>query len=127
MATVVIQKRERKEKNSYLIHYKDPVSFKTYYYKSFRKYKEAQKAAQNLRALIDNNQFVEIERNRKKIQPMTFEEVANLQAGVWERRFNQNDLSKETFEGYKVRIKVLNRDFGNNLMCEITKQTVIRT
>ena len=53
MATVVIQKRERQNRNSYVIHYKDPSTAKTKYYKTFKRFKDAQQAANELRNLID--------------------------------------------------------------------------
>ena len=40
MATVVIQKRNRNGKKSYPVHYKDPVTFKSVHYNTFKKYKD---------------------------------------------------------------------------------------
>ena len=53
MATVTIQKRKRKNGMSYLINFKVPFTGKFKYYKTLRKYQDAQKEANELRALLD--------------------------------------------------------------------------
>ena len=70
MATVFIQKRKLKNpkgKMSYRVLYKDPLTFKNKHYKTLYKYKEAQRAAHNLRELIDNHKFSEIKRTKRMI------------------------------------------------------------
>ena len=83
MATVVIQKRKRNGKKSYPVHYKDPLTFKSVHYKTFKKYKEAQSAAHELRALIDTGRLAEVKKPKHKVNLLTFKEVADLKLKVW--------------------------------------------
>jgi hypothetical protein len=52
MATVMIQRRERKNRNSYIVYFKDPATRERKYYRTFPRMKDAQKAANDLRTLI---------------------------------------------------------------------------
>jgi integrase len=121
MATVVIQKRKRNKRTSYLIHYKDPVTYKSVYYKTCHKYKDAHRAAQTLRDLIDNGRFSEIKRKKKKIQPLKFEVVADAKEADWIKDLKKNELSEKTFDDYTGRLVVLKRIFGSRLLIEISQ------
>ena len=125
MATVVIQKRKRNGKKSYPVHYKDPVTFKSVHYKTFKKYKEAQSAAHELRALIDTGRLAEVKKPKHKVNLLTFKEVADLKLEVWQDRFTRKEIAKDTYEGYMWRVKVLNRVFGSRLLCEMSQKDIL--
>lgn len=125
MATVVVQKRERNGKKSYPVHYKDPVTFKTVHYKTYKKYREANQAAHELRALIDTGRVNEIKKPKYKVKLLKFYEVAELKLKVWQDRLAQKEIVQDTYEGYMWRVKVLNKAFGKRLLCEITKQEIL--
>jgi site-specific recombinase XerD len=120
MATVVIQKREREEGASYVITYKDPGSGKKRYFKTFRKAKEAQQAANDLRYLIDNGKPLKESTVNKKANLLTFEEVAEQQIIDWQRRLQEKDLEAETVNEYIGRTRRISIDLGKKLLCEIT-------
>ena len=48
MATVIIQKRKRKTRNSYLVSFKEPLTGKPKYYRAYQRKREAQQAANDL-------------------------------------------------------------------------------
>lgn len=125
MATVVIQKRERNGKKSYPVHYKDPLTFKSVHYKTFKKYKEAQSAAHDLRALIDTGRIAEVKKPKHKINLLTFKEVADLRLEIWQDRLTRKEIAKDTFDGYMWRVKVLNRVFGSRLLFEISQKEIL--
>ena len=53
MATVIIQKRETKTGNRYDVKYADPVIGRKKHYKTYRKFKEANTMANDLRSTLD--------------------------------------------------------------------------
>lgn len=53
MATVFIQKRMRSKGMRYPIYFRDPVTSKNKYYKTYRRLRDAQDAANDLRMLLD--------------------------------------------------------------------------
>ena len=53
MSTVTIQKRKRKHGTTYPVYFKNPFNYRKEYFKTFPKLKEAQIAANELRALLD--------------------------------------------------------------------------
>jgi site-specific recombinase XerD len=120
MATVHIQTRKRKSGNSYVVYFKDPATSKLKYFKTFRKKREAQQAANDLRTLIDTGKTHEIRKNRSKLNFLTFEEVGRLLVKEWKRRLEEKDLKQKTFDEYCIRLRVLNRTFGKTLLCEIS-------
>jgi integrase len=126
MATVVIQKRERQNRNSYVIHYKDPSTAKTKYYRTFKRFKDAQQAANELRNLIDLGKILGIQKNKTKLNLLTFSEVAELLKQEWHKRVNQGKLKEKTFEEYVYQLNVLNRIFGKQLLCKILKDEILR-
>ena len=85
MATVTIQKRKRKSRNSYLVSYKEPLTGKKRHYKTFPRQREALKAANELRVLLDSGKMPEVSRTR--LNPLTFEKVADSLKREW-REFN---------------------------------------
>lgn len=107
------------------MHYKDPVTFKSVHYKTFKKYKEAQSAAHELRALIDTGRLAEVKKPKYKVNLLTFKEVADLKLEVWQDRFTRKEIAKDTYEGYMWRVKVLNRVFGSRLLCEMSQKDIL--
>lgn len=125
MATVVIQKRKGKNSVSYAVRYKDPSTRKTKYYNSYRRLKDAQQAANELRALIDSTKFSEIKKAQSKLNLLTFWEVSELITKEWEIRLNKGELKQKTYDGYLGRVNVLNKTFGKHLLCQISKDGLI--
>lgn len=125
MATVVIQKRKRKDNCSYPIYYKDPATGRRKYYKTFPRQKEAQQAANDLRALLDAGKMSEVRKSKAKSALMTFREMSYLLIEDWERRVEQGEMSSKTFEDYRYWADRLNKDFGSKLLYEITAEEVI--
>ena len=125
MATVVIQKRRKKDHCSYPIYYKDPASGRRKYYKTFQRQKDAQQAANDLRALLDAGRMSEIRKSKAKSTLMTFHEMSALLIEDWQRRVEQDEMSSKTFEDYRYWAGRLNEDFGTKLLCEITAEEVI--
>lgn len=121
MATVFIQKRQGKKGMRYVILYKDPLTFKSKYFKSCRKYKTAQTEVTKLRKLLDDGKAPE---PAKKVQYRTFGEVAQSLEVVWKGRVKENDLSIETYEGYLLRSKILCRSFGKRLLCDLARDEI---
>ena len=122
MATVVIQKRKGKKGMSYAIRYLDPISGKKRYYKTFKKYKEAQQQANDLRTLLDSGKAPE---KKLKLSPMTFSEVAASLKTEWTSRLKRKDLSKKTYDEYCIWLNVLKRTFGKRLLCQITPNEIL--
>jgi hypothetical protein len=81
MATVFIQRRKRKGRYSYVVFYKDPVTRKNKYYKTYSRSKDARQAANDLRTLIDSGGIAKVERRKLRLNPLTFSEVSEYQTG----------------------------------------------
>jgi hypothetical protein len=123
MATVFIQKRKSKDKKkvSYQVQYKDPLTYKTCYYKTFSRSKDAKEAAQDLRYKIDNGKLYQAIGQKRKINLLKFSQVSEIVVSEWKERTEKNDLGERTFEGYTISVNVLNRTFGENLLLNISK------
>ncbi len=126
MATVIIQKRERKDRNSYIIYYKDPATSQRKYYKTFQRQREAQQAANNLRALIDAGGLSEAKRSKLKPKLLSFEELGDLLIADWKNRLASYELLEITFAEYKMRVHLVGKVFGKRLLCEITADQILR-
>ena len=122
MATVHIQTRNRKSGNSYVVYFKDPATSKLKYFKTFRKKKEAQQTANDLRTLIDTGKSPEIRKKRAKLRFLTFEKVGDSVKQEWETRLKRNDLKQKSVDEYCIRLCLLNRTFGKTLLCEISQE-----
>jgi integrase len=125
MATVIIQKRKRKNFTSYMVFYKDNQTGEKKYYKTFRKFKEAQIAKQNLRSLIDNGEIRKVEESRIKIKLLSFQEVSEQKLVEWKKEFNKKKLSEATYNDYTVRLNVLKNFFGKKILCEVSKNDIL--
>lgn len=123
MATVVIQKYSNPERKkvSYSVRYKDPITRKTKYYRTFQRMRDARVAANDLRALIDSGRHKEIIKN-KKIIIRRFSVVVDRLINKWLKRHEKGELADTTIEGYMVRARVLNKIFGNRIIAEISRQ-----
>ena len=122
MATVVIQKRKGKKGMSYAIRYAAPLTGKKKYYQTFKKYKEAQQAASDLRGLLDSGKTPK--KNQTKINPLTFGEVAICLEKEWVSRLKRKDLSQKTHDEYCTWLNVLRRAFGKMILCQITADEI---
>jgi len=118
MATVVIQKRKNKTCTSYVVTYRDPFSGRKKYYKSFLRQREAQRAANDLRSLLDSGKLPQSKADR--LSPLTFSQVGASLKEEWASRLLRNDLKQKTHDEYCIRLTVLDRNFGKKLACEIS-------
>jgi hypothetical protein len=59
MATVIIQRRKGSSKLSYQVYYKEPGTGRRKYYKTYSRLKEAQIAANDLRAILDSGKPID--------------------------------------------------------------------
>jgi integrase len=122
MATVVIQKRKGKKGMSYAVRYADPITGKKKHFKTFKKQKEAQHAANDLRALLDSGKMPV--KKRTKLSLLTSSDVAASLESEWVSRLRRNDLSQKTYEEYCIWLNVLNRIFGQRMLCQITAKEI---
>lgn len=123
MATVVIQKRTRENGTSYVVTYKDLASGRKRYYKTFRKAKEAQQAANELRYLLDNGKSVD-SKPQRKTKLMTVAQVAELLDQQWENKLKIGELSPVTVDGYRVWCKQIVESYGHRILCELTREEI---
>lgn len=122
MSTVTVQKRKRKTRASYQVSYYDPATGQKKYYKTFTKARDANRAANELRTLLDHGRTPE---KAPQLTPQTFSTVA---AGVkrdWDVRVRQGYLKPRTRDDYKIRLEALERVFGRRLLCEITRDDIL--
>lgn len=124
MATVLIQKRKRQNRNSYVIYYKDPYSGKKKYYKTHQKQKDAQQTANELRYLIDNGKLPEAVKSRIKAHLLSFHDVAEQLIIDWECKLQQGELSPITVKEYVRRTLQISLEIGMQLLCEFTKKDI---
>ena len=122
MATVVIQPIERKNGMSYKVFYRDPYKGKNKHYKTFKKKREANQAANDLRALLDTGETPKPPQT--KISVLTFSEVGESLKAEWQSRLTRKDLSQKTFDEYCIWLNVLNRTFGDKILCSITNKEI---
>ena len=125
MATVFIQKKKRKTRNSYIIMYKNPLSGKIKYYKTLQKQKDAQKTANDLRTLLDTGKLPVSNKEKLKVMASTFREMGNLLDQVWKQKFINSQLSPKTYQDYSLILNQLNDIFGRRLLCEISQRQVL--
>ena len=122
MATVYISKRKTRKGQSYPVKYYDPLTRKKKHYKTFQKLREAQQAANALRAALDSGNTPEAQKSR--LVPLTFGEIANSLKEEWAERLRINDLARKTHDEYCYRLNVLERQFGEKLLCQIAKREI---
>jgi integrase len=125
MATVFIQKRKRKERNSYVLYYKDPGTLKLKYFKTFQRLKDANNAAHGLRALLDTGVNPETRKRRATLNFLTFREICEQLNREWKRRLEVGGISQKTFDEYAYMLKSLSRIFGKRLLCEVSEDDIL--
>jgi integrase len=124
MATVVIQKRRWKKSMSYSILYAHPITGIKRYYKTCKRYKEAQWEANELRALLDLGKMPD--RERFRLNPLTFSEVAASLNEEWEWQFKRKELSAKTCSDYCIWLRALERTFGKRILCQISRDEILQ-
>lgn len=122
MATVFIQKRKGKKYTSYVIQYYDPITGKKTYHKSFRKQREAQREANDLRSLLDSGK--KPVKKRRVFRPLTFGTVAESLKAEWQNRLAKKDLSEKTVSDYVIWLNILDGKFGSKTLYRITVKEI---
>jgi len=122
MATVIIQKRKRKSGIKYAVRYKDPLTRHSKHYGTYDRKKEAQAAANDLRAILDSGK--KPDSRKKRFAALKFHEVASKLESLWMTKHDRGELKAKTMYDYKIWLKQLCDFFGNRLLCEIEKNEV---
>jgi site-specific recombinase XerD len=123
MANVKIQKRPRKNRNSWVVTFVDPVSGKSKYHGTYRTLEAAKSEKKELVELIDTGKVLKI--RKKDTAMMTFAEVSKAMRESWQRRFANHELRKETVDGYLVHAKLLDAEFGKRRLCMIAHDEIV--
>ena len=121
MATVTIQKRKRKNRNSYLVAFKEPATGKKKHYNTYMRQREAQQAANDLRALLDSGR---LPKKKIALNPLKFGKVADSLKEEWHKKLVKGELKPKTCEDYYIWLNVLNRVFGERLLCQIPREEI---
>ena len=122
MATVTIQNRKRKSGIKYAVRYKDPLTRKSKHYGTYDRKKDAQAAANDLRAILDSGK--KPEPRKKRFTPLRFHEVASKLESIWLTKHIRDELKSKTMYDYKIWLKQLNESFESRFLCEINKEEV---
>jgi integrase len=122
MATVVIQRHKKKNGFSYSVIYRDPISGQKKHFKTFQKQRQAQQAANDLRALLDAGKLPD--RAKARIRPLSFKEVADSLIDEWGLRVAKGELTKKTHYDYCIWLNGLNRVFGKKMLSQISKEEI---
>lgn len=122
MATVLIQKRIGKKKTTYQVYYKEPLTGERKYYKTYPRYREAQYAVNDLRALL--NLGKKPQKMIRKLRLLTFRAVGESLKLEWDRKLFQVELSKKTHTNYYSWLNVLIRQYGDRLLCQMTRDEI---
>jgi len=125
METVTIQKRIRKKGTTYPVYYKDPLTGKKRYYKTFQRLKDAQQVANELRALLDNGKLSQLNDSKIKLNLLTFKEVGDSLKIEWSERLKLSVLSEKTVEGYHYWLKYVGKTFDSRMLCEISQKEIL--
>lgn len=125
MATVIIQKRNRKKGITYPVYYKDPRSGNKKYYRTYQRLKDAQQTANELRGLLDSGNISELSKSKLKLVPITFEEVSTSLLKNWGKKVRRSELAERTMEGYSYFLGFVRKVFGHRLLCEISLNEIV--
>ena len=123
MATVTIQKRENMNSNSYVVTFKDPITGKKKYYKTFKKHRIAHQEANELRALLDTGKSPNS--RKKKFSTLNFHEVSESLKNEWTELFRKNEIAEKTMDEWSIWLKVLDRKYGKRILCDISTQEIL--
>jgi integrase len=122
VSTVIIQRRDRKKGTTYPVYYKDPLTGNKKYWKTYDRFRLAQQARNELKALLDMGK--QPEKKETKIRLLTFAQVADSLESEWNLRLRQGSLRKKTHEDYNCWLNVLVRNFGEKPLCQIGKADI---
>lgn len=122
MATVNIVKRNRKKGIRYQVYFKEPSTGTKKYYKTFQRQKDAQQAANDLRALLDSGNLPN--KARKRIRMMTFNEISCELEKEWAEKRLTGELASKTVANYSEALKQVKMRFGHNLLNEIKEEHI---
>lgn len=122
MATVIIQKRKRRAGIKYAVRYKDPLTRHSKHYGTYDRNKEAQVAANDLRAILDSGK--KPDSRKKRFAALKFHEIASKLESSWMTKINRGELKYKTMYDYKIWLKRLCVSFGNRFLCEINKDEI---
>jgi len=95
------------------------------YYMTYRRLRDAQDAANDLRMLLDAGKVAEVKSSKRKISLLTFEEVCRSLKETWKGRQDRSELAVTSYRGYCDRLRLLQRDFGDRLLCEISHKDIL--
>jgi integrase len=124
MATVTIQKRNRKKGTTYPVFYKDPTTGKKRYYKTLQRLRDAQQIANDLRTLLDAGKIAAVRKGKQILNLLTFEDVSKSLMMEWERRCKLSELSEKTLQGYCYWLGIAGKELGKRLLCEISSKEI---
>jgi len=122
LSTVIIQRRERKKGVAYPVYYKDPITGKKEYWKTYSRFRLAQQARNELMSLLDMGKMPE--KKKTKIRFLTFRQVADSLKLEWDMRLKQGSLRRKTHENYGYWLNALVRNFGDKPLCQISKADI---
>ena len=93
-----------------------------HHYKTFKKQREAQREANDLRSILDSGKKP-VKRDTK-FTPLSFSKVADALRAEWRDRFQKKDLAKKTVSNYEIWLDVLEREFGDKILHNVTRQDI---
>ncbi|GAU08425.1 tyrosine-type recombinase/integrase [Desulfoplanes formicivorans] len=125
MATVLISERVNKNDKSFVVYFRDPLSGKRKYYKTFKTKRDAVAEAARLRVMIDGREYAEMAKIKKKHQLLTFSDVGKLLCEEWDQRVRVGEIQTVTVDGYKIILKQLNKVFGNMILMDIATEKIL--
>ena len=85
---------------------------------------EAQRAANELRAVIDGGRLQEVRARRKRAR-LRVSEASVLLKERWKDKLTAGELRAKTLEGYKNGLKPFEALFGKKMLNEITKEDMV--
>ena len=109
--------------NSYVVTFKDPLTGKKKYYKTFKKHRIAQQEANDLRALLDTGKSPNPK--KRKLSALTFHQVSDSLEKEWANRLSKKEIAKKTMDEWVIWLNVLNRKFGKRILCDISTQEIL--
>ena len=125
MATVHIQRRIKIKGSRYVVYYKDPASGRNRYYRTYKKLKDAQGAANDLRALLDTGKMPQVEKAKRRLSALTFIMAGEALAARYGDLLLDGDLAKVTHDEYLLRIRQATGHFGEQLLAQIQKEDLL--
>jgi len=125
MATVFIQKRKRSYGTGYEVSYYNPFTGEKRYYKTYRKMRDAQQKANDLRAMIDGGKINDMRKQKSRSTLLTFSQAAKLLKEEWQHKLEIKDLREKTVVEYRNFLSVISKSFDKTLLCEIGEADIV--